>query len=170
MAKEILSEARDSLRKDNIPHCEKIETGIMIEIPSAALISDKLAGEVNFFSIGSNDLVQYTLAVDRGNARISHLYQPCHPSVLKLIKMTIDNGIRAGIWTGICGEMASIPEIACLLVGLGAEELSMAPVAIPSVKEKLRRMEGQELKNLAAEAMLFNNHEEVLGFLQKKIR
>lgn len=169
-AKQILFQVKNSLKKEKIPFNPDIGIGIMIEVPSAALISDTLAKEVDFFSIGSNDLVQYTLAVDRGNAKIAHLYQPCHPAVLKLIKMTIENGHKAGIWTGICGEMASIPEIACFLVGLGAQELSMAPAAIPAVKEKLRRTDYSTLKKLAEKAMSFDNHEEVCRYLQKNLK
>lgn len=168
-AKKILSKVKNGLKRQKAAFNSDIDVGIMIEIPSAALISDKLAKEVDFFSIGSNDLVQYTLAVDRSNVKISHLYQPCHPAVLKLIKLTIDNAADAGIWTGICGEMASIPEIACLLVGLGAEELSMAPGAIPSVKEILKTADYRELKELAKKAMSFNNHADVCSYLKKSL-
>ncbi|HNS32539.1 MAG TPA: phosphoenolpyruvate--protein phosphotransferase [bacterium] len=168
--KEVLAGVKNGLKKEKKPFNPDIEMGIMIEIPSAALISERLAEEVDFFSIGSNDLVQYTLAVDRGNAKISHLYQPCHPAVLKLVQMTIENGRKAGIWTGICGEMASIPEIACLLAGFGAEELSMAPVAIPSVKEKLREMDYPKLKEIAAKTALFDNHDAVFSYIQKNLK
>ncbi|MDD3725582.1 MAG: phosphoenolpyruvate--protein phosphotransferase, partial [Candidatus Ratteibacteria bacterium] len=122
-AHRVLQKVKTDLKKEQKKFKDTIEVGIMVETPSAALITDKLAEESDFFSIGSNDLIQYTLAVDRSNEKISHLYQPCHPAVIKLIKLTIENGKKKGIWTGICGEMASIPNIACLLVGMGIDEL-----------------------------------------------
>ncbi len=142
----------------------------MVETPSAALITDKFAVEADFFSIGSNDLVQYTLAVDRGNERISHLYQPCHPAVLKLIKMTVENSCLGGIWTGLCGEMASIPEIACLLAGLGVDELSMAPGAIPAVKEKIRSSHYSKLKEIAEKVLAFDTHSKVYDYLLSELK
>ncbi|MGB9677947.1 MAG: phosphoenolpyruvate--protein phosphotransferase, partial [Candidatus Ratteibacteria bacterium] len=168
--KKIIDEAKKELKKENLEFKENIEIGIMIETPSAALVSDDLAKEVNFFSIGSNDLIQYTLAIDRVNEKLSYLYQPCHPSVLKLIKITIENAIKNNIQIGLCGEMASIPEIACLLVGLGINELSMAPIAIPSVKEKIIKNSYEEMKEIAEKVINFDKHEEIINFLKKNLK
>jgi phosphotransferase system enzyme I (PtsI) len=168
--KKIIDEAKKELRKENLKFKEDIEVGIMIETPSAALVSDDLAKEVNFFSIGSNDLIQYTLAIDRVNEKLSYLYQPCHPSVLKLIKITIENAIKNNIAVGLCGEMASIPEIACLLIGFGINELSMAPVAIPSVKEKIMKNSYMKMKEIAENVMNLTKHDEIINFLKKNLK
>ena len=170
MSHRILQKVKDDLKKEKTKFKEDIEVGIMVETPSAALITDKLAEESSFFSIGSNDLIQYTLAVDRSNEKISHLYQPCHPAVIKLIKITIENGKKKGIWTGLCGEMASIPEIACLLVGMGIDELSMAPSAIPAVKEKIMSVKYSAMEKVSQEVVLFETHEKVYKYLTDKIK
>ncbi|MCM8762572.1 MAG: phosphoenolpyruvate--protein phosphotransferase, partial [Candidatus Omnitrophica bacterium] len=169
MSHRILQKVKDDLKKEKKKFREDIEVGIMVETPSAALITDKLAEESDFFSIGSNDLIQYTLAVDRSNEKISHLYQPCHPAVIKLIRHTIENGKKRGIWTGLCGEMASIPEIACLLVGMGIDELSMAPSAIPAVKEKIRSIKYSNMEKISQEVLLFETHEKVYKYLADRI-
>jgi phosphotransferase system enzyme I (PtsI) len=168
-AKEIVNFAKNQLRKDGIKFKENIEIGIMIETPSAALISDELAKEVNFFSIGSNDLIQYTLAADRVSEKLYYLYLPCHPSILKLIKITIENAKKNGIKVGICGEMASNPEIACLLIGLGIDELSMAPMQIPLVKEKIIKNYYWKIKEISNEALKLDSHEKILNFLAKNL-
>jgi len=167
--KEVINFAKNQLKKEGVKFKENIEIGIMIETPSAALISDELTKEVNFFSIGSNDLIQYTLAADRVSEKLSYLYLPCHPSVLKLIKMTIDNAKKNGVKVGICGEMASNPEIACLLIGLGIDELSMAPIAIPVVKEKIIRNYYWKMKEITEEALKLNSHEEIMNLLKKNL-
>jgi phosphoenolpyruvate-protein phosphotransferase (PTS system enzyme I) len=169
-SKKIIEKVQSELKKEKKDFSKQIEIGIMVEIPSTALITDKFAEVVDFFSIGSNDLVQYTLAVDRGNEKIAHLYQPCHPSVLKLIKTTVSNASKGKIWTGLCGEMASIPEIACLLVGMGMEELSMAPVAIPAVKEKIRTTSYNKLKKVVDKALLYSTHKQVYNYLLKELK
>lgn len=169
MAHRILKKVKEDLKNEGKRFKEDIEVGIMVETPSAAIITDKLAVESAFFSIGSNDLIQYTLAVDRSNEKISHLYQPCHPAVIKLIKHTIENGKKKGLWVGICGEMASIPEIACLLVGMGIDELSMAPSAIPEVKDKIMSVRYSDMKKIASEVILFDTHEKVCKYLIEKI-
>lgn len=169
-SKKILEKVRLDLKKEKKEFAEKIETGIMVEIPSTALITDRFAEVADFFSIGSNDLVQYTLAVDRSNEKIAHLYQPCHPSVLQLIKITIDNASKNRIWTGLCGEMASIPEIACLLVGMGMQELSMAPGAIPAVKEKIRAVDYCRLKEIAEKVLFFETNEKVYSYLLNELK
>ncbi|MCM8771651.1 MAG: phosphoenolpyruvate--protein phosphotransferase [Candidatus Omnitrophica bacterium] len=168
-AKKIVEIAKQELREKGIKFNDNIEIGIMIETPSAALISDELSKEVNFFSIGSNDLIQYTLAIDRVNEKLSYLYKPCHPSILKLIKLTIENAKKNNIKVGICGEMASIPEIACLLVGMGIDELSMAPVAIPNVKEKIIKNYYEKMKEVAEKSLNFNSHEKIIEFLKESL-
>ncbi len=135
----VLIEVKKELQEQGIPFDENIEVGVMIEIPSAAITADRLAWEVDFFSIGTNDLIQYTLAVDRLNENVSRYYRPFHPSVLRLIKMTVQAATQSGIWVGMCGEMAGDPEATELLVGLGIQELSMSPTSILKVKEKVRR-------------------------------
>jgi len=168
-AKKVLHKVCSELKKEKKKFNERLEVGIMVETPSAALMTDQLARESDFFSIGSNDLIQYTLAVDRGNEKISYLYQPCHPAVLKLIKTTVENSVRNNIWTGLCGEMASIPEMACLLVGMGIDELSMAPSAIPAVKERIRASYYGKLKEIVKNALLFDTHDEVHNYLLSRI-
>lgn len=169
-AKKIIEKAKEQLREEKIKFKEDMEIGIMIEIPSAALISDELAKEVDFFSIGSNDLIQYTLAVDRVSEKLAYLYQPCHPSILKLIEITIKNAQKNNIKVSICGEMAGNPEIACLLVGMGIEDLSMAPIAIPLVKEKILKNEYSHLKEIAEEVLNYNSYEKIVKFLRKNLK
>ena len=167
--KKIVNEAKENLKKEKKEY-KDVELGVMIEIPSAVFISDKLAKEVDFFSIGSNDLIQFTLAVDRLNEKITNLYQPCHPSVLKMIKITIDNAKKNGISVGICGEMASIPEIACLLVGMGIDELSMAPFLIPTIKEVIINSKYEKLKKISEEVFKFDTNDKIVEFLKKKLK
>ncbi len=160
-AKALLEEVKDELRDKKIPFDENIEVGIMVEIPSAALSADSLAKESNFFSIGTNDLIQYTLAVDRGNERIAHLYQGFHPSVLKLIKQTIDAGHRNGIWVGLCGEMAGDPLATVILVGMGVDELSTSAMAIPEIKKIIRSITFEEAQRLAEEVLNLSTIDEI---------
>ena len=161
---------KEKLKKEKKEFKENIELGIMIETPSAALISDKLAEEVDFFSIGTNDLIQYTIAVDRINNKIAHLYQPCHPSVLKLIKQVIENGHKKGIWVGLCGEMASIPEIALLLIGMGIDELSMSPISIPEVKKAIRKFSFKKLKKISEKIFEFSTHSDIINYLKENLK
>ncbi|MCM8808859.1 MAG: phosphoenolpyruvate--protein phosphotransferase [Candidatus Omnitrophica bacterium] len=168
--KKIIEQAKKELEKENLKFNQDIKIGIMIETPSAALVSDDLAKEVDFFSIGSNDLIQYTLAIDRVNEKLSYLYQPCHPSVLNLIKITVENAKKNNIEISLCGEMASIPEIACLLIGFGIDELSMAPIAIPTVKEKILRNSYTEIKKIAEEVLNFDTHIKIMNFLKNNLK
>jgi phosphotransferase system enzyme I (PtsI) len=152
-AKKILEEAKQELRNENIEFKEDIELGIMIEIPSAAIISDLLAKEVDFFSIGTNDLIQYTMAVDRMNSKLAHLYSQYHPAMLRLIKSIIKNGHDAGIWVGMCGEAAGDPILIPLLIGMGLDELSMNSSSILYARGVIRNLDKQELEQIAENAL-----------------
>jgi phosphotransferase system enzyme I (PtsI) len=161
-----VEKCKAELRAEKIPFDEKLEIGAMIEIPSAALVADALAKRVNFFSIGSNDLIQYTLAADRTNEKVSHLYEPTHPSILRLIKMTVDAAHARGIWAGVCGEIAGDPVLAPLLIGLGVDELSAAPSAIDSVKYIIRRLKNEEVRQLADFALQCESPTEIFARCQ----
>ncbi|MCP5487829.1 MAG: phosphoenolpyruvate--protein phosphotransferase [Verrucomicrobia bacterium] len=152
-ANELLEECKSELRALDVPFNEKIDVGVMIEVPSAALTTHLLAPHVNFFSLGTNDLVQYTLAVDRVNERIAYLYEPTHPAILRLIKNTIDVGHEHGIWTGICGEMAGNPLMVPLLIGMGVDEFSISPSLVPLVKDVVRKLRYSQAEDLAEVAM-----------------
>ncbi len=152
-AKVILQECRDELDAAGIAYDKDVQVGVMIEVPSAAIIADKLAPEVDFFSIGTNDLIQYTVAVDRVNSAVSHLYKPCNPAVIRLIKMTVDAGKKHGIWTGVCGEMAGVLELTPLLIGLGVEELSVATHQLPKIKQAVARISMKDCSELAKKAL-----------------
>lgn len=144
----ILDEAAKELEKEGLAHNRDIEVGIMIEIPSAALMADMLADLVDFFSIGTNDLVQYTLAIDRGNRHVAHLYNPMHPAVIRLIRHVVDAGRHKGKNTYMCGEMAADPIHLPILMGLGIEELSMAPQSIAEIKNMIRKISVSEARKL----------------------
>ena len=169
-AKQIIEEVKSSLKKEGVPFKGEVELGIMIETPSAALMAEALAPEVDFFSIGTNDLVQYTLAVDRGNELVSNLYQNYHPAVLKLIKQTIEAGHRHDLWVGLCGEMAGDPLATTLLIGLGIEELSLNPTTIPLVKRIVCTTEYERAKELASEALRCSGAPEVKDILLQDFR
>jgi phosphotransferase system enzyme I (PtsI) len=159
----LVEKCKAELRAEKIPFDEKLEIGVMIEIPSAVLIADTLARHVKFFSIGSNDLIQYTLAADRTNEKVSHLYEPTHPAIVRLIKMTVDAAHAHGIWVGVCGEVASDPVLAPLLLGLGVDELSTAPAAIDPVKYIIRRVKQTEARELADFALASESPAETLA-------
>ncbi len=168
-AKAILEEAKLELKQKNMAFDENIEVGIMMEIPSAALTADILAKEADFFSIGTNDLCQYTLAVDRMNEKLSSLYDPLHPAVLRLIKNVIDAGHRQGIMVGVCGEMASGIENSIILLGLGLDEFSMSPSAIPSVKEAIRSITFKKAQAIAKKVMEFDNSGAIKKYVQEEL-
>jgi len=152
-ARKLLEDCKSELRREHIPFNEVVPVGVMIEVPSAALTAETLAPLVDFFSLGTNDLVQYTMAVDRVNERIAHLYEPAHPAVIKLIHHTIETAHRHGIWAGICGEMAADPLMVPLLIGLGADELSVNPAAVPLVKDVIRHLRLSDAEQLAEFAL-----------------
>jgi len=158
----LLDECRAQLRAEGTAFADAIEIGVMIETPSAAMIADSLAKRVQFFSIGTNDLIQYTLAVDRLNEKIAHLYEPTHPGILRLIKATVDAGQAHGIWTGVCGEMASDLAVVPLLLGLGVAELSVTPSMVPRVKMLIRSIEMAQARELAAFALDSDSPKEIL--------
>ncbi len=159
----LLEKCKVELRAEKIPFDENLEVGVMIEIPSAALIADALAKRVKFFSIGSNDLIQYTLAADRTNEKVSHLYEPTHPAIIRLIKLTVDAAHANGIWSGVCGEIGGDPVLVPLLIGLGVDELSCAPAAIPEVKYMIRRLKLTEAQVLAEFALQCDSPSEILA-------
>jgi phosphotransferase system enzyme I (PtsI) len=167
--KMLLGEVKQELRTAGILFDEQIEIGIMIEIPSAVIIADLLAREVDFFSIGTNDLIQYSLAIDRTNEHLSHLYEPLHPAVLRSLKMVVDAAHAAGIDVCICGEMAGEPLYLPILLGLGFDELSMNAVSILRVKKILRRCSREEAEKLVSLALSFSTAQEVESFLQSEI-
>lgn len=157
----ILQQIKDDLKKEGVAYDEKIETGIMIETPAAAIICDILVKYVDFFSIGTNDLTQYTLAVDRMNNRVADLYNPMHPAVLRLVKYVIDVSHRAGKWTGMCGELAGEMLAAPVLVGLGIDEMSMSSSSIPRVKAALRRISFDEAQEFGKKVLSMEHPEEI---------
>ncbi len=165
-AKKIFNGVKDDLLAEGIPFAKGIELGIMIEIPSAAMVVDELAREADFFSIGTNDLIQYVLAIDRGNERVSYLYEPLHPAVLKLIKHIVDAGHKAGIKVAMCGEMAGETAYTMILLGLQLDELSMNPLAIPHVKKIIRESSLWEAKELLKKVMTFSTAAETEEFVR----
>jgi phosphoenolpyruvate-protein phosphotransferase (PTS system enzyme I) len=162
-ANAFVEEYKAELRAEKAAFDERIEIGAMIEIPSAAVAADTLASRVQFFSIGTNDLIQYSLAVDRLNERIAHLYEPTHPAVLRLIKLTVDAANRRGIWCGVCGEMAGDSFLTPLLLGLGVHELSVAPSCLPRIKFLIRRLNMAEARELAEFALQCESGREILA-------
>jgi phosphotransferase system enzyme I (PtsI) len=169
-AKLILAEVKRELLSEGAMLGEGIEVGIMIEIPSAVVIADQLAREVDFFSIGTNDLIQYTLAIDRINEQVSYLYEPLHPAVLRLIKCVVDAGHHAGIKVAMCGEMAGEPFYTMVLVGMGLDELSMNPLAIPRVKKIIRGITRAESESLLARVLTFPSSAEIKAFVGEEMR
>ena len=151
--KKLLNEAADSLEKEGKAYNKNIEFGIMIEVPSAVIMADVMAQETDFFSIGTNDLIQYTLAIDRGNREVAHLYHPFHPAILRMIKHVTDVGKKEGIKVFMCGEMAGDPFNVPVLLGLGIDELSMNPQSIPGVKNMIRSLKVEDARHFTKEAL-----------------
>lgn len=169
LANKILDEVRQELRNEGVAFNEKMPVGVMIEVPSAALIADLLAREVDFFSIGTNDLVQYTLAVDRVNEQTADLYEPGHPSVLRLIQMTVEAAHRENIHVGLCGEMASEPVLVLILLGLNIDELSMTPMSLLQIKELIRSVSYEKVQQLAQQVIGFSTAQEVVAFSEQRL-
>jgi len=169
-ANAILEECKEELRREGISFDENIRVGVMIEIPSAAMTADLLSKEADFFSIGTNDLIQYSLAVDRANEKVAYLYEPAHPAVLRMIKRVIDAAHENNIWVGMCGEMAS-DEIFCLvLLGLGLDEFSLPSLAIPQIKYIIRSVTYEHAKNIANEALGLSTAKAIETFMQAKLK
>ena len=164
---EVLEEAMESLHAEGIGFNEHIPIGIMIETPSAALTSDILARKVDFFSIGTNDLIQYTIAVDRGNERIAYLYEPFHPGVLRLIRIIIDHAHDAGIPVSMCGEMAGDPLATVILLGLGLDMYSMSAFTIPEVKRIIRTVTMWEAEELVGTISDMKSYREIDEYVQQ---
>ena len=169
-ANALVEQCKNELRRNGLPFDENIDIGAMIEVPSAVLAADGLAKHVKFFSIGTNDLIQYSLAVDRLNEKIAHLYEPTHPGIVRLLKMTVDAGHRHGIWVGVCGEMAGDPVYTPLLLGMGVDELSMAPANVGRVKFLIRRMKMSEARELADFALESDSSTDILARCDTYVR
>jgi phosphotransferase system enzyme I (PtsI) len=169
-AKEILETCKAELREEGKPFQEDIDVGIMIEVPSAALVAESLAREVAFFSIGTNDLIQYTIAVDRVNERIAHLYEPTHPAILRLIEMTVSAAHAQGIWVGVCGEMAGEITLTPLLLALGVDELSVSAGLVPRVKKAVQTLNTQECNRLLEETRKLSSATEILTLCEEVAR
>jgi phosphotransferase system enzyme I (PtsI) len=162
-AKEVLETCKSELREEGIPFKEDMDLGIMIEVPSAALVAEALAREVAFFSIGTNDLIQYTIAVDRVNERIAHLYEPTHPAILRLIEMTVSAAHGQGIWVGVCGEMAGEITLTPLLLALGVDELSVSAGLVPRVKKAVQTLDTKECSRLLVETRGLSSATDILA-------
>lgn len=169
-ANEILSQVEDDLRQRGIPFDEKLHVGAMMEVPSAALTAELIAREVDFFSIGTNDLIQYTMALDRLNERVANLYEPTHPAILRLIRNCVESAHNNNIWCGVCGQIAGDPIYAPLLLGMGVDELSVDASSLSRVKEVVRRLTHKEAQELAAAALHATNGREVLAMLHAVIQ
>ena len=162
----LLEEVKSDLRREKIEFDEKIKIGTMIEVPSAALISDFLAKKVDFFSIGTNDLIQYTIAVDRGNDKTNYLYNPLHPGVLRLMKLIVDNAHKASIEVGLCGQMASESLYLPILIGLGLDELSISPASLPEIRRYLSLLSYSDCSSLVNEVLSESNAD----VIEKKVK
>ncbi|HQP91077.1 MAG TPA: phosphoenolpyruvate--protein phosphotransferase [Candidatus Omnitrophota bacterium] len=169
-SKALLEECKLELKKEGKNYNDKLEVGAMIEVPSAALTSDVLAREVDFFSIGTNDLIQYSLAVDRTNEKIAYLYEPTHPAVLRLIKNVVEAAHGSNIWVGMCGEMCGEPSMALLLLGMGLDEFSMPSASILEIKNVIRSISLDKAKVIADEALSLSTGTDVENFLQSKLK
>lgn len=170
LLKDELQSLKAQLREEGKAFDESIEVGIMVETPASAVIARHLAKEVDFFSIGTNDLTQYTLAVDRGNDRISHLYNPMSPSVLALVKQVIDASHAAGKWTGMCGELAGDERATLLLLGMGLDEFSMSAISIPRIKKIIRNTNFEDAKALAEQALEQPTAEDLMALVNQFIK
>lgn len=168
-ARALLQEATSGLEKEGIPFCRKVQFGVMIEVPSAVLVAEHIAPLIDFFSIGTNDLTQYTMAVDRTNERVAAIASPFHPSVLRLINLTIEAAHTHGKWVGLCGEFAANPLAVPLLLGMDLDEFSMSPVSIPGIKEVIRKLSLAECKDIASHALRLPKTDAVRAYLQSVV-
>jgi phosphotransferase system enzyme I (PtsI) len=169
-ANAVLEDAKKELRREGIPFNEDLKVGIMIELPSAAMTADMLAKEADFFSIGTNDLVQYTLAVDRGNEQLADFYDPCHPAVLRFIQMTVEAAHQVGIKVSVCGEIASEPNLALLLLGMGVDELSMPAFSMLQIKKMIQSVKFEDARMVVQEALTMQTGHEIDVLCRKKVK
>jgi len=167
--KSILEEVKRDLEKEKMDYDPNVKLGIMIEVPSSAMIANELAREVDFFSIGTNDLIQYTLAIDRGNEHVAYLYRPLHPAVLRMLKLTIDAAHREQIDVSVCGEMAGEPLYILILLGFGLTELSMNALSIPRAKRIIRSVDYSQARALLEKTMLLKTATEMENFVKKEL-
>ncbi len=168
-ANKLLDEAKQELRQNGMKFNDKIEVGVMVEVPSAAMTGDILAKQADFFSIGTNDLIQYSLAVDRSNEKVAYLYDPAHPAVLRLVKRIIDAAHQAKIKVAMCGEMAGEPSLALILLGLGLDEFSLPPQVIPELKYVIRAVGFKAAQEIAHQALQLSTGIEVEEFSENKL-
>lgn len=169
-AKEFIKQAKSDLKTAGIPFDQRIKIGVMIEVPSAAIMAEEIAGEVDFLSIGSNDLIQYLLAVDRDNAAVAPLYQQFNPAVLRTIKSVIDAGHKKNIWVGMCGEMAGDPLATLLLVGMGIDELSVVPTVLPEIKKIIRSVKYKDAKRIADKVLTLHTEVDIRDYLGSVVK
>jgi len=169
-AKEFVAHAKAELRAEGVAFADDLPLGVMIEVPSAALIADEMARECDFFSIGTNDLIQYTLAVDRGNPRVAELYSPAHPSILRLLKNVLEAGKKVGIEVAMCGEMSGDVDYTILLLGLGLRIFSVSPIMLPELKKLIRSVTIEQCEQIAAEAMQMDDALYTLALLRSETR
>jgi phosphotransferase system enzyme I (PtsI) len=167
--KTLVREIKSELDAEGIAYNPELQIGIMIEVPAAAIIADLLATEVDFLSIGTNDLIQYSLAIDRSNENVGYLYEPLHPAILRLVSMVIQAGRKAGIPVSMCGEMASDPLYAIVLLGLGLEIYSMNPSAIPVIKNVIRSLRYKDCKRIAETALQKKTAQEIEEFVIESV-
>jgi phosphotransferase system enzyme I (PtsI) len=167
---QLIETVADELEREGLPFSRDFDLGVMIEVPAAAMIARALAREADFFSIGTNDLIQYSMAVDRNNDHVSHLYQPLHPAILLMIRSVVDAAAETGIDVSVCGEMAADPDVAALLVGMGLRQLSMSPTAIPDVKRGLRSIRVTDLQAVVSECFNLSTDAEVGRLLNECLR
>jgi phosphotransferase system enzyme I (PtsI) len=168
-AKEVLKEVMDELSSEGIPFKADMPVGIMVEVPSAATVADILAREADFFSIGTNDLIQYMLAIDRSNESVAYLYRPMHPAIIRTIRFIVDAARKAGIPVGMCGEVASDPLVVPVLLGLGLNELSMDSVYIPAVKAVIRALTAVETREMVEEILELPTAKDIEDYASRKI-
>jgi phosphotransferase system enzyme I (PtsI) len=168
-AKQILEECKIELSNEGVDYSADVKVGIMVEIPAVAILADQFAKEVDFFSIGTNDLIQYSFAADRMNQKVSYLYQPYNPSLLRLIKMVIDASHEAGIWTGMCGEMAGDQIAAPILLGLGLDEFSMSATSVLQTRHLFSKLDYDKMKEMALQCVNMKTHEEVQAYVTKQL-
>ena len=169
-AKKYLDEAKHQLRKENISYDARIKVGVMIEVPAAAVISEDLAEEVDFLSIGTNDLIQYLLAVDRGNDVVSGLYQEFNPAVVRFLRRIIERGKNKGVWVGMCGEMAGDPLATILLLGLGLDEFSVVPTMLPEIKKIIRSVRFTEAQKIVKHVLSLKTEGEIKDHLRSVMK